>query len=692
MLIGIGVGYLLGGNPYAVPFTVTITGLTDGEARIGDHASIGYTIDPDNGTETVAWGTSNDDSSYGTGANPTDITGGDEGNLVLSVTDGGETRYVSMPIRYAPGSVTESTLSDITIDDDAVDIDFASDFTTTNLGGSFAITGLPTGVVDDSDGTASGTATGAPGSFTPQVVFTDKYGRTVVGDYAVDTVYRAQATAGAALDLSFAEDSAISSTDLAQNFTENGNTLTYLLVDTPPAGLSASAETLTGTPTDVTADANYTFQGTDEYGRVTSVEHTIEITAVPVAASITFSGEYAPGGSGSGPTLNITDLVLAGTTGPYEYFLATHPAATTLSKTDVEDGGGDEEDRLSFSDADGAVTGQQLILATSLSGARLSMFIRSSDDPPTESGIVTLDDVDVDATANAPTGVSGTKTGATTATWAATLDEADGELFAATYVDGDTAPNAAQIIAGSGGSIVAADSDTTPTADGSNGGTFTGLTGGVTYRVATVYVDDWGNPSAVATSAGTFTTDASSAFTDDFNRSDEALETSSDWTEVVAEAGSADIVSNQIQIGSAVEAFGNYMTMCEATLADDQYAQVEIIAKVSGGYDETAVCARVTDNGGGDWDGYIFRYTSAGAINLIRIDGASKTDLTTVSFAVSPGDVMRIECEGTTIRGLVNGTVRTSVTDSTHTGGKAGLYRVVDWNMTTFDNFEADDL
>jgi hypothetical protein len=83
------------------PFLITFTGLTDGEARIGDHASIGYIIDPDNGTETVAWGTVNDDDTYGTGADPTDITAGDGGNLVLSVTDGGETRYISAPIRYA---------------------------------------------------------------------------------------------------------------------------------------------------------------------------------------------------------------------------------------------------------------------------------------------------------------------------------------------------------------------------------------------------------------------------------------------------------------------------------------------------------------------------------------------------------------------------------------------------------------
>jgi len=72
------------------PFTVTLTGLTSGEARIGDHASIGYTTDPVSATETVKWSNSSDPdaaATYGTGASPTDYTAGDEGLLWLHVTD-----------------------------------------------------------------------------------------------------------------------------------------------------------------------------------------------------------------------------------------------------------------------------------------------------------------------------------------------------------------------------------------------------------------------------------------------------------------------------------------------------------------------------------------------------------------------------------------------------------------------------
>jgi hypothetical protein len=95
----------LGGflSPFArrdsAAFNIAFTGLTDGVAIVGDHASIGYTITPDNGTEAVAWGVASNDDTFGTGSAPTDITGGDDGILVLSVTDGGVTRYLSAPIR-----------------------------------------------------------------------------------------------------------------------------------------------------------------------------------------------------------------------------------------------------------------------------------------------------------------------------------------------------------------------------------------------------------------------------------------------------------------------------------------------------------------------------------------------------------------------------------------------------------------
>lgn len=99
------------GGYIVASFNITFTGLstdfigTFGE--IGQHASISYTIDPDNGTETVKWSNSPnpaDAATYGTGANPTDFAAS-EGSLVyLHVTDdnggGPETRTFSFTARF----------------------------------------------------------------------------------------------------------------------------------------------------------------------------------------------------------------------------------------------------------------------------------------------------------------------------------------------------------------------------------------------------------------------------------------------------------------------------------------------------------------------------------------------------------------------------------------------------------------
>jgi hypothetical protein len=108
--MGLGLSSLrlgIGANSAAEPdaFGVTFTGLTDGEARVGGHASIGYTTDPVSATETVKWSSSSNSAgaaTYGTGESPTDYTAGDGGNLWLHVTDNGETVSRAAPIRRAP--------------------------------------------------------------------------------------------------------------------------------------------------------------------------------------------------------------------------------------------------------------------------------------------------------------------------------------------------------------------------------------------------------------------------------------------------------------------------------------------------------------------------------------------------------------------------------------------------------------
>lgn len=119
-------------------------------------------------------------------------------------------------------------------------------------------------------------------------------------------IRKAVATGGADLDLSFPEDSAISSTDLVQNWTANGNTLTFVSVSPAlPASLSVnSSGTMTGTPNDVTADDTYTLTMRDEYGWDVTDTFTLEITVGAVNPSVT-SDSYTAPSAGTAASFNV---------------------------------------------------------------------------------------------------------------------------------------------------------------------------------------------------------------------------------------------------------------------------------------------------------------------------------------------------------------------------------------------------
>lgn len=298
MFVGISIG-LVGRQIGGAAFSITITGLTDGEAIIGDHASIGYTINPDNGTETVAWGTSAGDSTYGTGANPTDYTAGDGTSLWLTVTDAGESVSRTAPIRYAAGTAPTLASSSLTVDDDTANIDASA--SGANLTFTYAASNLPSGL---SINASTGAITGTPDavfSGSSSIVATDQYGRTLTYSQAFTITLRTQATAAGSLGpFSFTQDVAITNQDLSADFTANGNTLTYSIAPTLPAGLSlASNGVLSGTPTALQTATSYTVTGQDEYGRDTDSTFTIAVVDVPANAIAQRDGDYILDRSGN---------------------------------------------------------------------------------------------------------------------------------------------------------------------------------------------------------------------------------------------------------------------------------------------------------------------------------------------------------------------------------------------------------
>lgn len=202
------------------------------------------------------------------------------------------------PIQFAPGSPPAVADSQIwTVDDTAVVLDASA--SGTGLVWSYTLGDAAPGVsISTSSGLISGTPLAAS-SGTATVTATDQYGRQVQDTFTWSAALRSQATAGFPPQQTFSEGDPIQPYDIAAEFTANGNTLSYIALDTLPAGLSlASDGVLSGTPTEVLGEANYTIQAIDEYGRTTDLEASIEIMAsvpAPVAAGALGDKEYTTG-------------------------------------------------------------------------------------------------------------------------------------------------------------------------------------------------------------------------------------------------------------------------------------------------------------------------------------------------------------------------------------------------------------
>jgi len=501
-------------------FGVTLTGLTDGEARIGSHASIGYTTDPVSATETVKWSASSDPAAaatFGTGSSPTDYTSADGFLLYLHVTDGGETVTRSAPARYAPGTLSIADQSAWTVDAAISTLDASA--SGANLTFTYAASGLPAGLsINSSTGAITGTPTSAS-SGTATVTATDQYGRALQDTFTWSALLRTQATGGADLDLSFPEDSAITSTDLLQNWTDNGNTLTFVSVSPAlPAGLSiSSAGLMTGTPTTITADATYTLTMEDGYGRETSDTFTLQITEANDVTAPTGTLTMGTQASDGSVTLGVGSLSEDSTLGVV-WTSTDQSSATRAQVKTAAEGGAGLTDQLSAETQAVTVGGGPWTLTDGLPSGQsgtvywqLVLWDAAGNVGDVQAGSLTLD-----TTAPTLSSLTGTQTGESTATTAVTSNEAGGTIYFGVRPSAATALTDDQLIAGAGGAGVAWDSDTSPTADANNAGSFTGLTHSTDYQVDAVHVDAFGNRSDVV-SSDTFTTAApptSIAFTE----------------------------------------------------------------------------------------------------------------------------------------------------------------------------------
>jgi hypothetical protein len=170
---------------------------------------------------------------------------------------------------------------------------------------------------------------------------------------------------------------------------------------------------------------------------------------------------------------------------------------------------------------------------------------------------------------------------------------------------------------------------------------------------------------------------------DDFNRANESP-LASPWTAVTG-GGALNLFSNAAH-SSQSGGIDEFRVYGSSGIGADQFAQATI-ASISGG----AVAGVLVRFQTAAKAGYRF-YATTGGCQIDRLPGS--VNIGSAGAGVSAGDVLRLEVQGTTLRGYVNGVLRCTGTDSTYaSASNPGLYASgTVAGDPALDNFSAGDL
>jgi hypothetical protein len=517
-------------------FSITLAGLSvdsiGAYAEIGNEAAIGYSITPDNGTDTVAWDESNPNTgaSFGTAANPSNLAALSGAVLFCHVADGAETRTAATAVRYAPGSAA-GALADQNgwLQNTAITaVDPTGDFTMAGLTGTWSATGLPAGIsINAGSGAITGTPT-APGSGSIVVTFTDQYGRTVSsafsytiaaadlaapiisggtpGDDATDVAITANPTVVFNENVQFAASGLIILYDVtgAANFETFDVTAD---IGAGPGKISISGNTLTIEPTNDFANGNdyaIRFSGNP-------IEDLAGNDLADVNDSTTYNFSTVAGVQiviTSGPTFNGTDTISMSVNraGTIYWMINGSPSATAAAVI----AGTGAIDSDSFPVNSGSNNGN-IAYPNVPAGNYYLHIVADAATSPSPSAVDSTQYTFPSGDVTAPTLSSATDAanGQTASTGSVSTNEDNGTLYWVVTTSG-TSPSAAQVKAGQDNTGTAADGDSgsqAVSATGVQNITPSGLTASTNYTTHFMHEDAAGNQSAVASASG-FTTSA----------------------------------------------------------------------------------------------------------------------------------------------------------------------------------------
>jgi hypothetical protein len=183
---------------------------------------------------------------------------------------------------------------------------------------------------------------------------------------------------------------------------------------------------------------------------------------------------------------------------------------------------------------------------------------------------------------------------------------------------------------------------------------------------------------------------------DDFTRADAAT-LGANWTGAYfPESGTARdlaIVSNRAASTHNAVPFADYYSGAGWTGGNDQYAELTVQAKPAVSDCGPTVRGSTTHQTFYTCDINNADTAALGSTMSVEIYAVSAGTFTligsTANMVVSAGDVIRVEAQGTTIRGLVNGVQKVSGTNSSLASGKVGIQN---WEgISSFSLFAAGD-
>ena len=195
-------------------------------------------------------------------------------------------------------------------------------------------------------------------------------------------------------------------------------------------------------------------------------------------------------------------------------------------------------------------------------------------------------------------------------------------------------------------------------------------------------------------------------YSDNFNRSDEGIEDSANWAE--HETGeNINVVSNQLEYDlpstNYLDGWAVYQSACDS---DDLYVQIKFVDWSDNPtgfstYSNVGILARSPGTSTKTWYTCVVKLQNT---NLLKLQTAkfvassyTAIDTSASTGAVSTGDTIKIECDGTSIEGLINDTNELGpTTDSSISGqnyGGVAFDHGEDNDVTaTFDDWAMGDL